>query len=232
MSETINYNYLAELNLQQREAVEYTEGPSLVIAGAGSGKTRVLTYKIVHLLRHGFEPYRILALTFTNKAAKEMKERIQLMVGPKVSSKLMMGTFHSIFLSILRRHVDRIGYKNGFTIYNPSVTSNTLNDSQNNTYTQISKITIGNSSTIIELTLKNYLWCSIEPSTYIVANGQRYTMQRAEGIAVSPQKTYPSRQGADIICRLYFPSIPKNTRSIDLIEDQSSRWKFYGIKIR
>ena len=117
MSETINYNYLAELNLQQREAVEYTEGPSLVIAGAGSGKTRVLTYKIVHLLRHGFEPYRILALTFTNKAAKEMKERIQLMVGPKVSSKLMMGTFHSIFLSILRRNVDRIGYKNGFTIY-------------------------------------------------------------------------------------------------------------------
>lgn len=117
MSEKIIYNYLEELNPQQREAVTYIDGPSLVIAGAGSGKTRVLTYKIVHLLRLGFEPYRILALTFTNKAAKEMKDRIQTMVGPKISSKLMMGTFHSIFLSILRRHVDKIGFKNGFTIY-------------------------------------------------------------------------------------------------------------------
>lgn len=111
------YNYLEELNPQQREAVEYLDGPSLVIAGAGSGKTRVLTYKIVHLLRLGFEPYRILALTFTNKAAREMKERIQSVVGEKIASKLMMGTFHSVFLSILRRHVDKIGYKNGFTIY-------------------------------------------------------------------------------------------------------------------
>ena len=117
MSETVNYKYLDELNPQQRDAVIYLDGPSLVIAGAGSGKTRVLTYKIVHLLRNGFEPYRILALTFTNKAAKEMKERIEGIVGPKISSKLMMGTFHSIFLSILRRHGDRIGYKSGFTIY-------------------------------------------------------------------------------------------------------------------
>ena len=117
MSETAIYNYLDELNSQQRAAVEYMEGPSLVIAGAGSGKTRVLTYKIVHLLRHGFEPYRILALTFTNKAAREMKERIRNVVGEKVSSKLMMGTFHSIFLGILRRHSDKIGFKNGFTIY-------------------------------------------------------------------------------------------------------------------
>lgn len=117
MSETIKYNYLDDLNPQQRDAVEYMSGPSLVIAGAGSGKTRVLTYKIVHLLRLGFEPYRILALTFTNKAAREMKERIKGEVGEKIASKLMMGTFHSIFLSILRRHVDKIGYKNGFTIY-------------------------------------------------------------------------------------------------------------------
>ena len=117
MNETVNYNYLEELNPQQRSAVEYLDGPSLVIAGAGSGKTRVLTYKIVHLLRHGFEPYRILALTFTNKAAREMKERIRLVVGEKISSKLMMGTFHSIFLSILRRHAENLGYKNGFTIY-------------------------------------------------------------------------------------------------------------------
>ncbi|MCH5227516.1 MAG: UvrD-helicase domain-containing protein [Muribaculaceae bacterium] len=117
MPDYANYNYLETLNPQQREAVEYMDGPSLVIAGAGSGKTRVLTYKIVHLLRLGFEPYRILALTFTNKAAREMKDRIMNVVGEKIGSKLMMGTFHSIFLSILRKHPDKIGYKNGFTIY-------------------------------------------------------------------------------------------------------------------
>lgn len=117
MPEIANYRYLDDLNPQQREAVEYVDGPSLVIAGAGSGKTRVLTYKIVHLLRHGFEPYRILALTFTNKAAREMKSRIQEMVGEKIASKLMMGTFHSVFLGMLRRHCDRIGFKSGFTIY-------------------------------------------------------------------------------------------------------------------
>ena len=117
MSTTTEYNYLDLLNEQQREAVEYKEGPSLVIAGAGSGKTRVLTYKIVDLLRHGYEPYRILALTFTNKAAREMKERIRSIVGEKVASRLWMGTFHSIFLRILRRHADLIGFQPGFTIY-------------------------------------------------------------------------------------------------------------------
>lgn len=117
MSDSSVYNYLDELNPQQKEAVEYLEGPSLVIAGAGSGKTRVLTYKILHLLRHGFEPYRILALTFTNKAAREMKERIRMKVGDKISSKLMMGTFHSVFLAILHRHYDKIGFKSGFTVY-------------------------------------------------------------------------------------------------------------------
>ena len=126
MPESDLYNYLDELNPQQREAVEYLDGPSLVIAGAGSGKTRVLTYKIVHLLRLGYEPYRILALTFTNKAAREMKERIKSVVGEKVSSKLMMGTFHSVFLGILRRHADLIGYKSGFTIYDTSDSKNLL----------------------------------------------------------------------------------------------------------
>lgn len=112
-----DYNYLDELNPQQREAVEYCDGPALVIAGAGSGKTRVLTYKIVHLLRLGIEPYRILALTFTNKAAREMKTRISGVVGERVASRLWMGTFHSIFLRVLRRHADLIGYKSGFSIY-------------------------------------------------------------------------------------------------------------------
>lgn len=114
------YNYLDLLNEQQREAVVYKDGPSLVIAGAGSGKTRVLTYKIVDLLHSGFEPWRILALTFTNKAAREMKERIVNAVGDKVASKLRMGTFHSVFLRILRSHAEEIGYKQTFTIYDTS----------------------------------------------------------------------------------------------------------------
>ena len=112
-----DYNYLEKLNPQQRAAVEYCDGPELVIAGAGSGKTRVLTYKIVHLLRLGLEPYRIMALTFTNKAAREMKTRIAQVVGEKIASRLWMGTFHSVFLRILRRHADALGYKSNFTIY-------------------------------------------------------------------------------------------------------------------
>lgn len=112
-----DYNYLEYLNPQQKAAVEYCDGPSLVIAGAGSGKTRVLTYKIVHLIRLGIEPYRILALTFTNKAAREMESRISDVVGEKIASKIWMGTFHSVFLRILRRHADVIGFKSGFTIY-------------------------------------------------------------------------------------------------------------------
>ena len=110
-------DYLSQLNPSQRDSVAYCEGPQLVIAGAGSGKTRVLTYKIVHLLAHGYEPWRILALTFTNKAAREMRDRIERIVGPQTASRLWMGTFHSIFARILRSHTDRIGFKPGFTIY-------------------------------------------------------------------------------------------------------------------
>lgn len=110
-------DYLSQLNDQQRAAVEYIEGPQLVIAGAGSGKTRVLTYKIVHLLTRGYEPGRILALTFTNKAAREMRERIQSLVGEKTAARLWMGTFHSIFSRILRQNADRIGYSRNYTIY-------------------------------------------------------------------------------------------------------------------
>lgn len=109
--------YLEQLNEAQRAAVSYCEGPQLVIAGAGSGKTRVLTYKIVHLLHRGLEPWRILALTFTNKAANEMRERIRTMVGDKTASRLWMGTFHSIFRRILSAHTDRLGFKPGFSIY-------------------------------------------------------------------------------------------------------------------
>lgn len=110
-------NYLNELNEQQREAVVYDGGPSLVVAGAGSGKTRVLTYKIVHLVNSGYKPSHILALTFTNKAATEMKERIQSLAGSEVSGRLWMGTFHSIFSKILRVNADRLGFRHDYTIY-------------------------------------------------------------------------------------------------------------------
>ena len=110
-------DYLSQLNEQQRAAVEYIGGPQLVIAGAGSGKTRVLTYKIVHLLANGYEPGRILALTFTNKAAREMRERIEALVGFNTAARLWMGTFHSIFSRILRKNADLIGYTRNYTIY-------------------------------------------------------------------------------------------------------------------
>lgn len=110
-------DYLNELNDSQREAVMYNEGPSLVIAGAGSGKTRVLTYKIAYLLDNGYEPWSILALTFTNKAAREMKERIARQVGPERARYLWMGTFHSIFSRILRAEAEALGFTSNFTIY-------------------------------------------------------------------------------------------------------------------
>ena len=110
-------DYLKDLNEQQRAAVSYLDGPALVIAGAGSGKTRVLTYKIVYLLEMGLEPWRIMALTFTNKAAREMRERIEKLVGTKMVSRLWMGTFHSIFARILRANAELVGFKSNFTIY-------------------------------------------------------------------------------------------------------------------
>ena len=112
-------NYLDELNESQRVAVTYVDGPSLVIAGAGSGKTRVLTYKIAHLLELGYEPWSILALTFTNKAAREMKERIARQVGER-ARYLWMGTFHSLFSRILRKEASTIGFTSNFTIYDAS----------------------------------------------------------------------------------------------------------------
>ena len=109
--------YLDNLDESQRKAVEYTEGPSLVIAGAGSGKTRVLTTKIAFLTAHGLKPWNILALTFTNKAAREMRERVAAIVGEEVAKYLVMGTFHSVFAKILRKEAPLLGYTSKFTIY-------------------------------------------------------------------------------------------------------------------
>lgn len=111
---------LNDLNDAQRAAVEYIDGPSLVIAGAGSGKTRVLTYKIAYLLSQGMKPWSIMALTFTNKAAREMKERIGKLVGDDLAQHLYMGTFHSIFSRILRAEAEHVGFNNNFTIYDES----------------------------------------------------------------------------------------------------------------
>ena len=113
-------SYLDELNQQQRLAVEQTEGPLMVIAGAGSGKTRVLTYRIAHLINQGVDSFNILALTFTNKAAKEMKERISQIIGGTDAHNLWMGTFHSVFSKILRFEADKLNYSSNFTIYNNS----------------------------------------------------------------------------------------------------------------
>ena len=109
--------YLDNLDESQRKAVEYIEGPSLVIAGAGSGKTRVLTTKIAFLTAHGLKPWNILALTFTNKAAREMRERVAAIVGEGVAKYLVMGTFHSVFAKILRKEAQLLGYTSKFTIY-------------------------------------------------------------------------------------------------------------------
>lgn len=109
-------DFLAELNEEQRKAVEATEGPVMIIAGAGSGKTRVLTYRIAYLLKKGVDPFRVLSLTFTNKAAAEMKERIIQLIGSDARN-LWMGTFHSVFARLLRREADKLGYPSNFTIY-------------------------------------------------------------------------------------------------------------------
>lgn len=122
----MDLNYLENLNKAQREAVISTEGPALIIAGAGSGKTRVLTYRIAHLLKQGVKPSTILALTFTNKAAREMKERIAEVAGEKISRYLWMGTFHSIFSRILRAEHEIIGFPSNFTILDASDSKNLI----------------------------------------------------------------------------------------------------------
>ncbi|WP_214228370.1 UvrD-helicase domain-containing protein [Pedobacter sp. B4-66] len=109
-------DYLAGLNPQQRAAVENTQGPAMIVAGAGSGKTRVITYRVAHLIEKGVDPFNILVLTFTNKASKDMRERIMKVVGPEAKN-IWMGTFHSVFSKILRVEAEKIGYPSNFTIY-------------------------------------------------------------------------------------------------------------------
>ena len=121
-------DYLDGLNSSQREAVEQTEGPIMVIAGAGSGKTRVLTYRIAHMIKSGVDPFNILALTFTNKAAKEMTERISNIVGGSEAKNITMGTFHSVFSRILRFNADLLGYPTNFTIYDTQDSKSLLKD--------------------------------------------------------------------------------------------------------
>ena len=110
-------NYLEQLNDVQRKSVEQIDGPVLIIAGAGSGKTRVLTYRIAHLIRQGTSPFNILALTFTNKAAKEMKERVMHLTEAADAQNLWIGTFHSVFSRILRMESEKLGYPSNFTVY-------------------------------------------------------------------------------------------------------------------
>ena len=113
-----NFSTVSEgLNNEQRKAVECTEGPVLIVAGAGSGKTRVLTGRIAWILEKGVDPSRVMALTFTKKAASEMKERISLMVGGRKARRIVMGTFHSIFIRFLRDYAEKLGYPPQFTIY-------------------------------------------------------------------------------------------------------------------
>ncbi|MBQ3831810.1 MAG: UvrD-helicase domain-containing protein, partial [Bacteroidales bacterium] len=116
------------LNKPQKEAVTYCDGPSLVIAGAGSGKTRVLTHKIAYLISKGMDPHRIMALTFTNKAAAEMKERIDALLGYNASQALWMGTFHSIFGKILRIEAEKIGFTSSYTINDATDSQNLVKD--------------------------------------------------------------------------------------------------------
>lgn len=177
MEKEINVEFLEDLNNSQREAVMYNAGPSLVIAGAGSGKTRVLTYKIAYLLKMGIPAYRIMALTFTNKAAREMKERIIQLVGEDKAHYLWMGTFHSIFLRILRAEASHIGFTSNFTIYDTddtkSLLKNIVKQMQLNDKTYKPNVLYAHISRA-----KNNL---ISPESYVRDTNQAY-VDRKEGI--------------------------------------------------
>src|ERR1700729_4325873 len=121
-------DYISELNDQQREAVLHKDGPIMIVAGAGSGKTKVLTTRIAHLMAQGVDAFNILALTFTNKAAAEMKERVEKALGNTEARNLYIGTFHSVFARILRAEAHRLGYPNNFTIYDTDDAKSVIKD--------------------------------------------------------------------------------------------------------
>src|SRR6202161_770102 len=121
-------DYLSGLNEQQKEAVLHVKGPLMIVAGAGSGKTRVLTTRVAHLMSLGVDSFNILALTFTNKAAKEMKERVEKILGNNEARNLYIGTFHSVFARILRVEAGKLGYPNNFTIYDTDDAKSVIKD--------------------------------------------------------------------------------------------------------
>src|SRR6201996_5758030 len=122
------HNYLEGLNEQQREAVLHIDGPIMIVAGAGSGKTKVLTTRIAHLMKNGVDAFNILALTFTNKAAAGMKERVEKALGNTEARNLYIGTFHSVFARVLRAEAHRLGYPNNFTIYDTDDAKSIIKD--------------------------------------------------------------------------------------------------------
>jgi len=152
---------LKNLNPEQKKAVEYKSGPQMIVAGAGSGKTKVLTYKVAYLLKHGFKPESILALTFTNKAANEMKARIVELVGKKAES-IWMGTFHSIFAKILRVEAKYINYKNNFSIYDTEDSYSLVSNIMTNFNIEIEGLTVNSVRHRISY-LKNHM---ITPEEY------------------------------------------------------------------
>lgn len=173
-------NLLQQLNTQQREAVEYNAGPSLIIAGAGSGKTRVLTYKIAYLLQQGYLPHNVLALTFTNKAAREMKERIADIIGWQNARYLWMGTFHSVFSRILRTEAEKLGFTSAFTVFDSA-------DSRN----------------LIKTIIKEY---QLDDKVYKPAKVQA-TISNAKNALISPQMYAQNRELIEYDTRSKVPMI-------------------------
>ncbi|GAB4201636.1 MAG: 3'-5' exonuclease [Bacteroidia bacterium] len=202
-------DFLRDLNDTQRQSVEYIDGPVMVIAGAGSGKTRVLTYKIAYLIQRGWKPYNILALTFTNKAAGEMKERIGHLVGPSYAHQVWMGTFHSVFAKILRREADKISYVSNFTIYDTEDSKKIITDivrrmnlDEKNAYKPgnlLSKIS----------GLKNNL---ISPAKYemmpqMIANDRRRNMEYFVDVYKAYQKQLYKNGAMDFDDLLYYTNV-------------------------
>lgn len=168
-------NYLNDLNEAQREAVVNIDSPCMIIAGAGSGKTRVLTYRIVHLLQNNVPAYKIMALTFTNKAAREMKERIAQLVGPEKSRSIWMGTFHSIFARILRRESELLGYTPNFTIYDTTDSKNLLKSLVKERHLNIKEYNLNRVYSRISMAKNNLITPALYESNSDIVNSDNMT---------------------------------------------------------